>query len=168
MGSARGPVVDALNGTTVVSGVTLTLIVALATVLISSPQPSAKEYRSREVTREFQREHPCLSTGLTTGACPATGRTTSCRSSAAAPCRFEHAMANDPRCQGEGPLGTKGLRSLGAALGPSKPPYRRLGSCTWSKPGAPATRATRSVRRIAEPVRRDRARLGGCNPDTTL
>ena len=75
MGSARGPVVDALNGTTVVSGVTLTLIVALATVLISSPQPSAKEYRSREVTREFQREHPCPSTGLTTGApAPATAR----------------------------------------------------------------------------------------------
>ena len=31
---------------------------------------SAREYRSREVTREFQREHPCPSTGLTTGACP--------------------------------------------------------------------------------------------------
>ena len=32
---------------------------------------SAREYRSREVTREFQREHPCPSTGLTSGACPA-------------------------------------------------------------------------------------------------
>jgi hypothetical protein len=31
---------------------------------------AAKEHRSREVTREFQREHPCPSTGLTTGACP--------------------------------------------------------------------------------------------------
>ena len=28
-------------------------------------------------------------------------------------------MANDPRCQSEGSLGTKGLRSLGPALGPS-------------------------------------------------
>src|ERR1700746_3387090 len=26
--------------------------------------------RSREVTREFQREHPCPSTGRTSGACP--------------------------------------------------------------------------------------------------
>jgi hypothetical protein len=31
---------------------------------------SAKEYRSREVTREFQREHPCPSTGKTSAACP--------------------------------------------------------------------------------------------------
>ena len=31
---------------------------------------AAKESRSREVAREFQREHPCPSTGLTTGACP--------------------------------------------------------------------------------------------------
>ena len=31
---------------------------------------SASEHRSRAVTREFQREHPCPSTGLTRGACP--------------------------------------------------------------------------------------------------
>jgi hypothetical protein len=31
---------------------------------------AAREHRSRVVTREFQREHPCPSTGLTTGACP--------------------------------------------------------------------------------------------------
>ena len=31
---------------------------------------AAREHRSREVTREFQREHPCPSTGLRTGACP--------------------------------------------------------------------------------------------------
>jgi ParB-like chromosome segregation protein Spo0J len=31
---------------------------------------AAKEYRSREVAREFHREHPCPSTGLKTGACP--------------------------------------------------------------------------------------------------
>src|SRR3974377_989094 len=31
---------------------------------------SAKEHRSREVTREVQREHPCPSTGRTSGACP--------------------------------------------------------------------------------------------------
>jgi hypothetical protein len=31
---------------------------------------SASEHRSRKVTREFQREHPCPSTGRTSGACP--------------------------------------------------------------------------------------------------
>jgi hypothetical protein len=31
---------------------------------------SASERRSREVTREFQRERPCPSTGRTSGACP--------------------------------------------------------------------------------------------------
>ena len=31
---------------------------------------SAREYRSHAVTREFQREHPCPSTGQTSGACP--------------------------------------------------------------------------------------------------
>jgi hypothetical protein len=31
---------------------------------------SASEHRSRAVAREFQREHPCPSTGLRSGACP--------------------------------------------------------------------------------------------------
>ncbi len=31
---------------------------------------SGGEHRSRAVTREFQREHPCPSTGSTSGACP--------------------------------------------------------------------------------------------------
>jgi hypothetical protein len=39
-------------------------------VVIAATAPSAREYRSREVTREFQREHPCPSTGLATGRCP--------------------------------------------------------------------------------------------------
>jgi len=30
---------------------------------------AAREHRSREVTREFQREHPCPSTGKMGGAC---------------------------------------------------------------------------------------------------
>ena len=46
----------------------LILLIAIALAL---PGPlSAREYRSREVTREFQREHPCPSTGRTSGACP--------------------------------------------------------------------------------------------------
>jgi hypothetical protein len=43
------------------------LIVAIA---LAFPGPlAAKEHRSRDVTREFQREHPCPSTGKTSGAC---------------------------------------------------------------------------------------------------
>jgi hypothetical protein len=42
------------------------LIVATA---VSGPL-AASEQRSRAVTREFQREHPCPSTGRTTGGCP--------------------------------------------------------------------------------------------------
>jgi hypothetical protein len=45
------------------------ITVAVIAALLSSPL-SAREYRSREVTREFQREHPCPSTGQTRGACP--------------------------------------------------------------------------------------------------
>jgi hypothetical protein len=45
------------------------VIVALILALASSPL-AASENRSREVTREFQREHPCPSTGLPSGACP--------------------------------------------------------------------------------------------------
>ena len=45
------------------------LVIAVAVAVAASPL-SAKGHRSREVTREFQREHPCPSTGLTTGACP--------------------------------------------------------------------------------------------------
>ena len=45
------------------------LIVAILLTVMCTAL-SAREYRSREVTREFQREHPCPSTGLTSGACP--------------------------------------------------------------------------------------------------
>jgi hypothetical protein len=44
-------------------------IVAVVVAVTSGPL-AAREYRSREVTREFQREHPCPSTGRTSGACP--------------------------------------------------------------------------------------------------
>ena len=42
---------------------------AMILAVVASPL-AAREHRSREVTREFQREHPCPSTGLTAGACP--------------------------------------------------------------------------------------------------
>jgi hypothetical protein len=40
----------------------------MAVALAAGPI-AAKEYRSCEVTREFQREHPCPSTGKTSDAC---------------------------------------------------------------------------------------------------
>ena len=46
------------------------LTIALAVALACPAPLAAKEYRSREVTREFQRQHPCPSTGNTRGACP--------------------------------------------------------------------------------------------------
>lgn len=49
------------------------LIPALLVALIGSaalPPAVAKEHRSREVTREFQREHPCPSTGARSGRSP--------------------------------------------------------------------------------------------------
>lgn len=45
-------------------------ILAIAIALALPGPLSAREYRSREVTREFQREHPCPSTARTRGACP--------------------------------------------------------------------------------------------------
>jgi hypothetical protein len=45
------------------------ILVAIIVALVSAPA-TARDYRSREVTREFQREHPCPFTGLATGACP--------------------------------------------------------------------------------------------------
>jgi hypothetical protein len=70
-GQNSSDLVDALSGTLKMGSVTSRLIVALTMALLaSSSQLSAKEYRSREITREFQREHPCPSTGRTSGACP--------------------------------------------------------------------------------------------------
>ena len=47
----------------------LVLVLCGAATAFSGPL-AAREYRSREVAREFQREHPCPSTGKTSGACP--------------------------------------------------------------------------------------------------
>src|SRR5215472_10784544 len=43
----------------------------MAIVALTMPNASsAGEHRSRAVASEFQREHPCPSTGLTSGPCP--------------------------------------------------------------------------------------------------
>ena len=47
----------------------LSLVIAGAVAFPLAPI-SANEHRSREVTREFQRERPCHSTGRTRGPCP--------------------------------------------------------------------------------------------------
>jgi hypothetical protein len=52
---------------------TVALIPAIFAALIASAAlcpASAKDHRSREVTREFQREQPCPSTGARSGRCP--------------------------------------------------------------------------------------------------
>jgi hypothetical protein len=46
------------------------IAMAMAVALIAAGHASASEHRSRAVVREFQREHPCPSTGLTSGPCP--------------------------------------------------------------------------------------------------
>jgi hypothetical protein len=45
-------------------------LIAFTAVLSGATALHAAERRSRAVAREFQREHPCPSTRLTTGACP--------------------------------------------------------------------------------------------------
>jgi hypothetical protein len=65
--------------------VPLRRIIILACCLALAPiAASAGGHRSREVTREFQRLHPCPSTGRTSGACPGYVKDSSC-STAAAP-----------------------------------------------------------------------------------
>jgi hypothetical protein len=44
-------------------------LIVLSALMLPSLAP-ASEHRSHAVAREFQREHPCPSTGLTVGACP--------------------------------------------------------------------------------------------------
>jgi hypothetical protein len=48
----------------------LTLLDALIIGMLAISPAGASEYRSLEVKHEFQRQHPCPSTGLTTGRCP--------------------------------------------------------------------------------------------------
>ena len=93
--------------------------VAIA-VALAAGAPSAREYRSREVTREFQREHPCPSTGLrTSGACPGYRKDHVEPLACGGPDAVSnHAMANHPRCQGQGQVGAAGLRSLTGAGSP--------------------------------------------------
>jgi hypothetical protein len=70
------------------------ILVAVACVVALVPSLGlAKTYRSLEVKHEFQRQHPCQSTGRPTGACPGTSKITSCRSPAADPTR-------SPTCNG--------------------------------------------------------------------
>jgi hypothetical protein len=48
----------------------LALLGAIIIGAIAISGAAASEQRSRAVAREFQRDHPCSSTGLPTGPCP--------------------------------------------------------------------------------------------------
>ena len=88
------------------------IIVAPVAALLSNPL-SAREYRSREVTREFQREHPCPSTGKPSGGCPGYRKDHIKPVACGGPRRsFQHAMADRCRREGQGPLGSQGVCSL--------------------------------------------------------
>src|SRR5690242_4409979 len=48
----------------------LFIVAVVSALALGLTSVSAREHRSRAVTREFQREHPCPFTGKTSGACP--------------------------------------------------------------------------------------------------
>jgi hypothetical protein len=78
---------------------------------ISLAAPAAK-HRSRAVAREFQREYPCTSTGLPTGACPATGRPHCAARLRRGRLSPQSPMADNRRSDSEGQMGAPGLRSV--------------------------------------------------------
>jgi len=145
----------------------------IAPILFEHKNPRRSRHHPRPVLavaeararRQNNGEHPCPSTGLTAGACP--GRTGK-RWPVAVPMRF-------PTCNGKpspprrprtgGNSGCVAVRCPLAASSRSRP-YRFRGSRIWSTPAAPANREASLRRRSVEPVRRDRARLGGGNPGT--
>ena len=113
------------------------IIVAVLVGAVSSPL-AAKEYRFREVTREFQREHPCPSTRKTSGGCPGYRRDhiVPLACGGPTPCRGR---------EGHGQVGTKGLRSIAAdhrrcpvsTMSMSRLPHREQTSRSrqWAYPG---------------------------------
>jgi hypothetical protein len=56
--------------TPVKNRIVLAAVACCIPLMTSLSVASANEHRSRAVAREFEREHPCPSTGLPTGACP--------------------------------------------------------------------------------------------------
>jgi hypothetical protein len=77
-------------------------IVCGALIVIAAENlASASEQRSRTVTREFQREHPCPSTGRASGPCPGLSERSHCAACLRrARCGFQSTMADDRRCEG--------------------------------------------------------------------
>jgi hypothetical protein len=81
-----------------------------AAVLVLPATASSKTERSREVAAQFQRENPCPSTGKQWGACPGWVKDHIDPLCNGGPdCRLKHAMANDRRRQGKGPMGERYL-----------------------------------------------------------
>jgi hypothetical protein len=107
------------------------LISAIMVAVASGPL-AANEHRSREVTREFQREHPCPATGRANGACPGYRKDHIEPLACGGPdavwnlqWQTIRAMADDTRCQGQGQMEAQGLRPQGVRA-PPRParPYR--------------------------------------------
>jgi hypothetical protein len=89
--TVRGNQCPAVGSHVVKRNLTLprSIVTFAAVVYLALPSvASSKEHRSREVTREFQREHPCLATGKLSAHAQDTGRITSSRSPVAGQMRF--------------------------------------------------------------------------------
>jgi hypothetical protein len=65
---ARWPIPNGVWRTAIVG--MLGGMVAAMTVIVALNQAKAGEHQSRSIAREFQRQNPCPSTGMQSGACP--------------------------------------------------------------------------------------------------
>jgi hypothetical protein len=90
-------------GRSVLASVTRSAVLMLALVVAQADvgPVSAREHRSRQVTREFQREHPCPSTGQTSGPFPGYWKDHIVPLACGGPDTvFQPPMADDCRCKG--------------------------------------------------------------------
>ena len=142
--------------------------VTVAIALGFPGSPSAREYRSREVTRQFQREHPCPSTENQTVLVQATGRIMLSRLPAADPMPSPTCNGRRSAMPGQRTGGSErcALASYLRAASHRSLPCRPRGSRTRNRPAARTNPITSSRHRSVEPVRRDRARPDGGNPGT--
>src|ERR1700745_941601 len=91
----------------------LAALVCCIPLMTSLNVASASEHRSRAVAREFQREHPCPSTGLTSGPCPGYWRDHIVPLACGGPDVVSNMpVADDRRRAGQGHVGAEDLRSI--------------------------------------------------------
>jgi hypothetical protein len=87
-------------------------LLLLALALVAAPA-EARIKRSHAAAAQFQREHPCPSTGEHRGHCPGyvIDHVDPLACGGADPAR-EHGVADRRRCEGEGQVGAKAVRKL--------------------------------------------------------